>query len=127
MHAVAHQAPTPGAMSMEQQQEYAGMHGAGSTPLEVTNSTSGGNAAWALFDNVHRVAKEDVKVLGRIGEGAFGEVSLATCAIFGKVAVKWLKVRIALLYSGHLESQLCLEVISGTGGLCAFFRACAAR
>lgn len=31
-------------------------------------------------------------MLGRIGEGAFGEVSLATCAIFGKVAVKWLKV-----------------------------------
>lgn len=36
--------------------------------------------------------QDDVKVLGRIGEGAFGEVSLATCAIFGKVAVKWLKV-----------------------------------
>ncbi len=39
------------------------------------------------------VPQDDVKVLGRIGEGAFGEVSLATCAIFGKVAVKWLKVR----------------------------------
>ena len=38
-------------------------------------------------------AQDEVKVLGRIGEGAFGEVSLATCAIFGKVAVKWLKVR----------------------------------
>ena len=37
--------------------------------------------------------QDEVKVLGRIGEGAFGEVSLATCAIFGKVAVKWLKVR----------------------------------
>jgi hypothetical protein len=37
--------------------------------------------------------QDDVKVLGRIGEGAFGEVSLATCAIFGKVAVKWLKAR----------------------------------
>lgn len=36
--------------------------------------------------------QDEVKVLGRIGEGAFGEVSLATCAIFGKVAVKWLKV-----------------------------------
>lgn len=31
----------------------------------------------------------------RIGEGAFGEVSLATCAIFGSVAVKWLKVCLA--------------------------------
>ncbi len=40
-----------------------------------------------------RGAQDDVKVLGRIGEGAFGEVSLATCAIFGKVAVKWLKAR----------------------------------
>lgn len=35
-------------------------------------------------------------MLGRIGEGAFGEVSLATCAIFGKVAVKWLKACAAL-------------------------------
>ena len=40
--------------------------------------------------------QDEVKVLGRIGEGAFGEVSLATCAIFGKVAVKWLKARAAL-------------------------------
>jgi len=40
-----------------------------------------------------RGMQDDVKVLGRIGEGAFGEVSLATCAIFGKVAVKWLKAR----------------------------------
>ena len=37
--------------------------------------------------------QDEVKILRRIGEGAFGEVSLATCAIFGSVAVKWLKVR----------------------------------
>ena len=42
-------------------------------------------------------AQDEVKVLGRIGEGAFGEVSLATCAIFGKVAVKWLKVCLSTL------------------------------
>lgn len=38
--------------------------------------------------------QEEVKILLRIGEGAFGEVSLATCAIFGSVAVKWLKVSV---------------------------------
>ena len=37
--------------------------------------------------------QDEVKILRMIGEGAFGEVSLATCAIFGSVAVKWLKVR----------------------------------
>lgn len=37
--------------------------------------------------------QEEVKILLRIGEGAFGEVSLATCTIFGSVAIKWLKVR----------------------------------
>ena len=32
-----------------------------------------------------------VNVLAKIGEGAFGEVSLAQCATFGRVAVKWIK------------------------------------
>ena len=65
----------------------------GSTPLEHAHSGSAlGTGAKGAQHNVHRVPKEEVKVLGRIGEGAFGEVSLATCAIFGKVAVKWLKV-----------------------------------
>eukprot|EP00873_Tetraselmis_striata_P014748 jgi/Tetstr1/435012/TSEL_023983.t1 len=41
--------------------------------------------------SVHYVPQEEVKVLCKIGEGAFGEVSLATAPIFGKVAVKWLK------------------------------------
>lgn len=35
--------------------------------------------------------QEEITVLGRIGEGAFGEVSLATSPIFGQVAIKWLK------------------------------------
>ena len=47
-------------------------------------------------------AQDEVKVLGRIGEGAFGEVSLATCAIFGKVAVKWLKVGARAFHEGWL-------------------------
>lgn len=42
---------------------------------------------------VHYVPANEVKVLCKIGEGAFGEVSLATVPIFGKVAIKWLKVR----------------------------------
>ncbi|KAK9850775.1 hypothetical protein WJX84_002454, partial [Apatococcus fuscideae] len=35
--------------------------------------------------------QEDVRVLGVIGEGAFGEVSLASATVFGKIAIKWLK------------------------------------
>ena len=31
-------------------------------------------------------------MLGVIGEGAFGEVSLASATVFGKIAIKWLKV-----------------------------------
>lgn len=41
--------------------------------------------------------QDEVKILRRIGEGAFGEVSLATCAIFGSVAVKWLKVSLTIM------------------------------
>ncbi len=48
----------------------------------------------SITSSVHRVPKSAVNVLKRIGEGAFGEVSLALCATFGKVAVKWLKVRL---------------------------------
>lgn len=55
----------------------------------LTHASSGGSGT--LNNPVHKVPKEEVKILLRIGEGAFGEVSLATCAIFGSVAVKWLK------------------------------------
>jgi hypothetical protein len=39
----------------------------------------------------HRVPASDVRVARRIGEGAFGDVCLATVPTFGRVAVKWLK------------------------------------
>ncbi len=39
-------------------------------------------------------------MLSSIGEGAFGEVSLAACTIFGRVAVKWLKVQLQQLHGG---------------------------
>ncbi|KAL3149707.1 hypothetical protein ABBQ38_013537 [Trebouxia sp. C0009 RCD-2024] len=55
----------------------------------LSHAGSGGSAT--LNNPVHKVPKDEVKILRRIGEGAFGEVSLATCAIFGSVAVKWLK------------------------------------
>ncbi len=35
--------------------------------------------------------QEDLNILGPVGEGAFGAVSLAHSPIFGKVATKWLK------------------------------------
>jgi hypothetical protein len=41
---------------------------------------------------VHRLAKPDLKIVKRIGEGAFGEVSVAKAPLYGTVAVKWLKV-----------------------------------
>ncbi|CAL8468355.1 g7895 [Coccomyxa elongata] len=63
----------------------------GSVAMMERSGSGSTNPSNANYLNVHRVAKDEVKVLGRIGEGAFGEVSLATCAIFGKVAVKWLK------------------------------------
>ena len=40
---------------------------------------------------MHGSAQEDLNILGPIGEGAFGDVSLAHSPIFGKVATKWLK------------------------------------
>lgn len=61
------------------------------------------------------VMQDEVKVLGRIGEGAFGEVSLATCAIFGKVAVKWLKVN---LLTGPFDHTTFLSLCSRFQILC---------
>ncbi|WIA22655.1 hypothetical protein OEZ86_009625 [Tetradesmus obliquus] len=40
---------------------------------------------------VHRLAKPDLRIVAKIGEGAFGEVSVASAPLYGTVAVKWLK------------------------------------
>lgn len=45
----------------------------------------------ATLSNVHHVDSGALTVLGKIGEGAFGEVSLCQCPTFGRVAVKWIK------------------------------------
>ena len=44
-----------------------------------------------------------------IGEGTFGEVVLATNSVFGKIAVKWLKVCAAAL---DVCTQSLLEAVS---------------
>ena len=44
-------------------------------------------------DSVYRLPQAEIRVVHTIGEGTFGEVVLATNSVFGKVAVKWLKVR----------------------------------
>lgn len=45
------------------------------------------------YENVYRVPQNEICVVNSIGEGTFGEVVLATNEVFGRVAVKWLKVR----------------------------------
>ena len=42
---------------------------------------------------VHRVPASSLRTLRRLGTGAFGEVALCACPVFGPVAVKWLKDR----------------------------------
>jgi serine/threonine protein kinase len=44
-----------------------------------------------LLSKVQRIDASQVSVLAKIGEGAFGEVSLAHCSTYGNVAVKWIK------------------------------------
>ncbi len=44
-----------------------------------------------LLSKVQRIDTSQVTVLAKIGEGAFGEVSLAQCSTYGRVAVKWIK------------------------------------
>jgi hypothetical protein len=61
---------------------------------------------------VHRLAKPDLKIVQRIGEGAFGEVSVAKAPLYGTVAVKWLKVRFC---GGPVLGLCCL----GCSKLCA--------
>ena len=48
------------------------------------------------LEAVVRVAREDVRFVRKIGEGAFGEVSQATVFPYGTVAIKWLKASGAL-------------------------------
>jgi hypothetical protein len=67
----------------------------------------------SITSSVHRVPKSAVDVIKRIGEGAFGEVSLALCATFGKVAVKWLKVR--------LPDKMSVVSLWSVGGACRLF------
>jgi hypothetical protein len=45
-----------------------------------------------LQESAELCTKQDVKIIRKIGEGAFGEVSEAKVFPFGTVAVKWLKV-----------------------------------
>ncbi|KAL4860150.1 putative serine/threonine-protein kinase SIS8 [Chlorella vulgaris] len=56
-------------------------------PGELTRSPS----LEALLSKVQRIGVDQVTVLAKIGEGAFGEVSLAQCDTYGRVAVKWIK------------------------------------
>lgn len=44
-----------------------------------------------LLRKVQCVDARHMRVLAKIGEGAFGEVSLAECPTYGRVAVKWIK------------------------------------
>lgn len=41
--------------------------------------------------NAPRIDSSAVSVVAKIGEGAFGEVSLCECPTYGRVAVKWIK------------------------------------
>lgn len=44
-----------------------------------------------MLANVQRIDASQVTVLSKLGEGTFGEVSLAECPTYGRVAVKWIK------------------------------------
>ena len=60
---------------------------------------------------LHAVMQEDLNILGPVGEGAFGAVSLAHSPIFGKVATKWLK-----------PGKVSTHVIMGSSSLLASIR-----
>ena len=59
-------------------------------------------------DSVYRLPQAEIRVVHTIGEGTFGEVVLATNSVFGKVAVKWLKVslRFHVLFCPFFPSSL---------------------
>ena len=61
-------------------------------------------------DSVYRIPQAEIKVVHAIGEGTFGEVVLATNNVFGKVAVKWLKVGPLLLLGGAV---LAFNLVAG--------------
>ena len=50
------------------------------------------NLSGFASDSVFRIPQSEIRVLQVIGEGTFGEVVLAYNSVFGRVAVKWLKV-----------------------------------
>lgn len=79
-----------------------GLAGGAGTQLRTHSASS--HDRQVLTDTlppVHCVNKADVKVLGKIGEGAFGEVLRASVPIFGQVAIKWLKSE---RFTKHSES-----------------------
>lgn len=68
-----------------------GLGGGGGGPERAGSGDSLGGGLPKL-QPVHRLAKPDLRIVQRIGEGAFGEVSVAKAPLYGTVAVKWLKV-----------------------------------
>eukprot|EP00798_Chlamydomonas_sp_ICE-L_P015484 gene15484-21569_t len=63
----------------------------GERPSHGTSNFQTHNNKQNLLEVVTRVPRESVKIVAKIGEGAFGEVSQALVFPYGSVAVKWLK------------------------------------
>lgn len=78
---------------------------------------------------VHRLAKPDLKIVQRIGEGAFGEVSVAKAPLYGTVAVKWLKVCLVRPFAHFLPARVfpstrpALQVVLQNRMACQLFQA----
>lgn len=67
-------------------------HWQGPAHRKPVPSDSGMSGSTKDARGAHRVARGEVEVVRKLGEGAYGEVSQAKSADFGTVAVKWLKV-----------------------------------
>jgi serine/threonine protein kinase len=65
--------------------------GAGGAPPPPPGALRRSASVEDLLSKVHRVDAAAVTVVAKIGEGAFGEVSLCECPTYGRVAVKWIK------------------------------------